>query len=116
MCQMKTQRFKAAGSTIAGNGNGRGAGHVAGRRTNGRASAAPPKHAFTFHRRASGLLLHPTSLPGPHGSGALGAEARAFIDFLSAAGRTWGHTVPGGPPGAPPGNSPYSSFSSFAGN
>ena len=33
---------------------------------------------FSFHRRSSGLLLHPTSLPGPHGSGDIGAEARKF--------------------------------------
>ena len=74
------------------------------------------KPRFQFNRRGSGLLLHPTSLPGPHGSGDIGAEARRFADFLAAAGQTWWQMLPVGPPGAPPGNSPYSSSSSFAGN
>src|SRR5438552_11236443 len=71
---------------------------------------------FSFARRGSGLLMHPTSLPGPHGSGDIGAEARRFADFLAAAGQTWWQMLPVGPAGAPPGNSPYSSSSSFAGN
>src|SRR5438132_6439463 len=71
---------------------------------------------FSFNRRSSGLLLHPTSLPGPHGSGDLGAEARAFADFCAAAGQRWWQMLPVGPPGDPPGNSPYSSYSSFAGS
>jgi len=37
--------------------------------------------------RSSGILLHPTSLPGPFGIGDLGAESRRFADFLSAAGQ-----------------------------
>ena len=37
--------------------------------------------------RASGVLLHPTSLPGRHGIGDLGAEAHAFVDFLAGAGQ-----------------------------
>ena len=37
--------------------------------------------------RASGILLHPTSLPGPHGSGDLGASAHHFVDWLVAAGQ-----------------------------
>jgi 4-alpha-glucanotransferase len=72
--------------------------------------------AFSFSRRGSGLLMHPTSLPGPHGCGDIGGEARRFADFLQAAGQTWWQMLPVGPAGAPPGNSPYSSSSSFAGS
>ncbi|CAA9377739.1 MAG: GH77, partial [uncultured Phycisphaerae bacterium] len=61
---------------------------------------------FTFDRRSSGLILHPTSLPGPFGSGDLGREAYAFADFLAAAGQRWWQMLPVGPPGE--GNSPYS--------
>jgi 4-alpha-glucanotransferase len=67
-------------------------------------------------RRASGLLLHPTSLPGDHGSGDLGPAAHAFVDFLSQAGQAWWQMLPVGPPGAAPGFSPYSSTSAFAGS
>src|SRR4051794_40034950 len=74
------------------------------------------KPTFTFDRRSSGLLMHPTSLPGQHGSGDIGAPSRAFVDFLHAAGQTWWQMLPVGPPGEPPGNSPYSSFSSSAGS
>ncbi len=70
--------------------------------------------APSLHERAAGVLLHPTSLPGPHGSGDLGAEARRFIDFLSAAGQRWWQMLPVGPAGF--GNSPYSALSAFAGN
>ena len=55
-----------------------------------------------------------TSLPGPHGGGDLGSPARAFVDFLAAAGQSWWQILPVGPPG--PGDSPYSSSSSFAGS
>lgn len=61
-------------------------------------------------RRASGLLLHPTSLPG----GDLGPEAYRFVDFLTAAGQTWWQMLPVCPPD--PWDSPYQSLSSFAGN
>ena len=64
--------------------------------------------------RASGVLLHPTSLPGPHGSGDLGPEAYHFIDWLQSAGQTLWQTLPLG--GIGPGNSPYMSSSAFAGN
>lgn len=64
--------------------------------------------------RCSGILLHPTSLPGPEGIGTLGKEARSFIDFLAAAGQSLWQILPLGPPGS--GNSPYSCFSAFAGN
>ncbi|MCE5256908.1 MAG: 4-alpha-glucanotransferase [Spirochaetaceae bacterium] len=68
---------------------------------------------MTFPRSA-GILLHPTSLPGPYGIGTLGKEARRFIDFLSLAGiRLW-QVLPLGPTGY--GDSPYQSLSAFAGN
>ena len=64
-------------------------------------------------QRTAGVLLHPTSLPGPHGSGDLGAAAYRFADFLAAAGQRWWQMLPTGPIG--PGNSPYSSVSALAG-
>ena len=64
--------------------------------------------------RASGMLLHPTSLPGPHGSGDFGADARHFVDWLVAGGQTLWQILPLG--GIGPGNSPYMSTSAFAGN
>jgi 4-alpha-glucanotransferase len=64
--------------------------------------------------RASGLLLHPTSLPGRYGIGDLGAEAYKFADFLVASGQTIWQVMPLGPTGY--GDSPYQSFSAFAGN
>jgi 4-alpha-glucanotransferase len=64
--------------------------------------------------RASGILLHPTSLPGSNGIGELGKEAHAFIDFLERAGQKVWQVLPLGPTGY--GDSPYQSFSAFAGN
>jgi len=64
--------------------------------------------------RASGVLLHPTSLPGPHGSGDLGSDARHFVDWLAAGGQRLWQILPLG--GIGPGNSPYMSTSAFAGN
>lgn len=64
--------------------------------------------------RASGILLHPTSLPGPYGIGRLGDDAFRFVDFLAAAGQRVWQILPLGPTGY--GNSPYSAFSAFAGN
>jgi len=64
--------------------------------------------------RSSGILLHPTSLPGPHGSGDLGQAAHDFVDWLVAAGQTLWQVLPLG--GIGPGNSPYMSSSAFAGN
>ena len=66
------------------------------------------------HLRRSGILLHPTSLPGSDGIGSLGDEAFSFADFLHSAGQTLWQILPLGPPGC--GNSPYSCFSAFAGN
>jgi len=64
--------------------------------------------------RASGVLLHPTSLPGPFGIGDLGPACCRWIDDLAAAGQSWWQTLPLGPTGY--GDSPYQSSSSFAGN
>ncbi len=64
--------------------------------------------------RASGILLHITSLPSPYGIGTLGKAAYAFGDFLCAAGQSYWQMLPVGPTGY--GNSPYQSFSTFAGN
>jgi 4-alpha-glucanotransferase len=64
--------------------------------------------------RSSGILLHPTSLPGPHGSGDLGAAAYHFVDWLVAAGQRLWQILPLGPPGMA--NSPYMCLSAFAGN
>ncbi len=64
--------------------------------------------------RASGVLLHPTSLPGPHGSGDLGPAAHHFVDWLHGAGQSLWQMLPLG--GIGPGNSPYMSSSAFAGN
>jgi 4-alpha-glucanotransferase len=59
-------------------------------------------------RRSSGIVLHPTSLPG----GRLGAEAFAFVDWLAAAGQSWWQVLPLGPPDEH--GSPYASASAFA--
>jgi 4-alpha-glucanotransferase len=64
--------------------------------------------------RSSGILLHPTSLPGPHGSGDLGPDAYHFVDWLVGAGQKLWQLLPLG--GIGPGNSPYMSSSAFAGN
>jgi 4-alpha-glucanotransferase len=64
--------------------------------------------------RSSGILLHPTSLPGPFGVGDLGREAWRFADFLAAAGQRIWQVLPLGPTGY--GDSPYQCFSAFAGN
>lgn len=64
--------------------------------------------------RSSGILLHPTSLPGPYGIGELGAEAHRFADFLRDAGQHIWQVLPLGPTGY--GDSPYQCFSAFAGN
>jgi 4-alpha-glucanotransferase len=64
--------------------------------------------------RTSGILLHPTSFPGPHGIGDLGIQARQFIDFLAQSGQQIWQILPLGPTGF--GNSPYMCFSAMAGN
>jgi 4-alpha-glucanotransferase len=64
--------------------------------------------------RASGVLLHPTSLPGPYGIGDLGPQAYQFIDWLASTGCKLWQVLPLGPTGY--GDSPYQCFSAFAGN
>lgn len=64
--------------------------------------------------RSFGILLHPTSLPGPWVCGVLGKEARKFLDWLAEAGAGFWQVLPLGPTGF--GDSPYQSFSAFAGN
>lgn len=64
--------------------------------------------------RASGILLHPTSLPGRFGVGDMGDEAYAFADFLAASRQSLWQVLPLGPTGF--GDSPYQCFSAFAGN
>jgi 4-alpha-glucanotransferase len=64
--------------------------------------------------RASGVLLHITSLPSPYGIGDMGPTAFAWVDQLAEAGQSWWQTLPFGPTGY--GDSPYQALSSFAGN
>ena len=64
--------------------------------------------------RGSGVVLHPTSLPGPHGSGDFGAGAYHFVDWLAAGAQTLWQMLPLGNVGL--GHSPYMSSSAFAGN
>lgn len=64
--------------------------------------------------RQSGILMHITSLPGPHGVGTLGKSAYAFVDFLQQAGQSYWQILPLNPTGY--GDSPYQSCSAFAGN
>ncbi len=64
--------------------------------------------------RESGILLHPTSLPGPYGMGDMGPSARAFADALVDMGQHLWQILPHGVTGY--GDSPYQSFSTFAGN
>ena len=64
--------------------------------------------------RSAGVLLHITSLPGPHGIGDFGPAAHHFVDWLQAAGQRIWQLLPTTPIG--PGNSPYQSVSAFAGS
>ncbi len=64
--------------------------------------------------RASGILLHPTSLSGTFGIGDLGPAAFEFVDFLASAGQKYWQILPLGPTSM--GNSPYSAYSAFAGS
>lgn len=66
------------------------------------------------YKRSSGVILHPTSLPGPDGIGDLGPEAYRWINFLVEAGCGLWQVLPLGPTGY--GDSPYQCFSAFAGN
>jgi 4-alpha-glucanotransferase len=73
--------------------------------------SVPP---FLSGYRASGVLLHVTSLPSPYGIGDVGPAAVAWVDRLHDAGQRWWQALPLGPTGY--GDSPYQSLSSFAGN
>src|SRR5262249_35090374 len=64
--------------------------------------------------RSAGILLHPTSLPGPYGIGDLGPAAYQWVDALVRAKQRWWQVLPLGPTGF--GDSPYQCFSAFAGN
>ena len=64
--------------------------------------------------RSSGILLHPTSLPGPYGIGDLGPQAFKWVDFLAEVSCSLWQVLPLGPTGY--GDSPYQCFSAFAGN
>src|SRR5512138_822449 len=80
-------------------------------RARSRASCARTSMNF---QRSGGILLHPTSLPGPYGIGDLGPQAHTFMDWLADAGcRLW-QVLPLGHTGY--GDSPYQCFSAFAGN
>jgi 4-alpha-glucanotransferase len=74
----------------------------------------PENHVNPVQTRASGVLLHPTSLPGSFGIGDLGPEAYKFVDFLVAARQSLWQVLPLGPTGY--GDSPYACYSAFAGN
>ncbi len=65
-------------------------------------------------KRLSGILLHPSSLPGKYGIGTLGLEARKFVDWLSESGQKVWQILPLGPTDWS--HSPYQSYSAFAGN
>ena len=67
-----------------------------------------------LNKRGCGILLHPSSLPGPGGIGSLGADARRFIDLLYDMGMSYWQVLPLTPPAC--GNSPYSAFTAFGGN
>src|SRR5262249_31980607 len=69
---------------------------------------------FSDSYRASGVLLHVTSLPSPYGIGDVGPAAVAWVDRLQEAGQRWWQALPLGPTGY--GDSPYQSLSSFACN
>ena len=77
----------------------------------GSLSSVPP---FPPEYRASGVLLHVTSLPSRYGIGDLGPSAFTWVDRLSNAGQSWWQALPLGPTGYA--NSPYQALSSFAGN
>ncbi len=77
-------------------------------------SKVPTKHPLPFKFRGSGILLHPTSLPGGHGTGDLGDEARKFVQWLHQAGQSYWQMLPLCPPGTA--HSPYDSPSANAMN
>jgi 4-alpha-glucanotransferase len=73
-----------------------------------------PEGSQMNFNRASGILIHPSSFPGPYGIGDIGPEAKHFLDWLAGAGCKLWQVLPLGPTGY--GDSPYQCFSAFAGN
>ena len=71
-------------------------------------------HHDDLFPRSSGIILHPTCLPGPHGIGDLGQAAFRFVDWLVAAGQSLWQVLPLGPTSF--GDSPYQTLSALAGN
>lgn len=69
-----------------------------------------------MNKRRSGILLHITSLPSPHGVGDFGDAASQFVDFLAETAQSLWQVLPLNPTRTVYGNSPYSSYSAFAGN
>lgn len=69
---------------------------------------------FLDNKRASGILLHLTSLPNQYGIGGMGQEAYDFVDYLATAKQKFWQVLPLGHTGY--GDSPYQTFSAFAGN
>jgi 4-alpha-glucanotransferase len=80
----------------------------------GAQSITPGQELRMKFPRSSGVLLHPTSLPGRFGLGELGPDAYSFIDFLKAAGQKVWQVLPLNPTGY--GDSPFQCFSAHAGN
>ena len=72
------------------------------------------EHMSLLDKRANGVLMHISSLPGKTGIGTLGSSAYAFVDFLKNSSQTYWQILPIGPTSF--GDSPYQSFSTFAGN
>ena len=68
----------------------------------------------TLDKRANGVLMHISSLPGDFGIGTFGKNAYQFVDFLKESSQTYWQILPIGPTSY--GDSPYQSFSTFAGN
>ena len=73
-----------------------------------------PYNSSVKFKRSSGILLHPTSLPGGFGIGDLGPAAFQFVEFLHSTRQSFWQVLPLGPTGY--GDSPYQTFSAFAGN
>src|SRR5688572_23164947 len=80
----------------------------------GQVSLFAPGDCPMKFNRAGGILLHPTSLPGPYGIGDLGPQAYHFVDWLESTGCKLWQVLPLGPTGYS--DSPYQCFSAFAGN
>lgn len=74
------------------------------------------KTTHDLAKRSSGILVHLSSLPDPHGIGDMGQSSFNFIDFLDKSGQKYWQILPVGPTNPIFGNSPYMSASAFAGN